>query len=436
MHQLSYLHDARCRERALETDLPDLPVRLAILAAALCLSAFFSGSETALFSFQPDELERMGDGRRADRAVAMLRRRPRRLLITVLFGNMVVNVVFFSVSYLLILDLEPLVHATGIFLLGLASLMVIIIGGEVMPKNFAVTFYRPVGRAAALPLVLAQHILLPVILPIEKVADAAAALVRRRGPSVGADELQMLVEVAAREGVLDAGAGRMIAEVIGLSDVRVNELMVPRVEMVSFNLRAPKERLLPLFLSAKLTAIPVYDGEMDEMRGVIHIKDALFGSEEQPLADRVRPIPFLPETATVERALREFRRERTKSAFVVDEYGAVLGLLTLEDLLEEIVGEIADEYDREEAPEVEPLGQGTFRLRGRLSLRTWQELSGLRAPELGVDTVGGLVMALLDKVPQAGDTVRYGNMEFTVEAVRERRADTLLVRLLEEGGDA
>ncbi|MHC4480620.1 MAG: CNNM domain-containing protein, partial [Planctomycetota bacterium] len=284
----------------MDTDIADLPLRLAILAVAFCLSAFFSGSETALFSFQPHELSGMEGASGAAGAVARLRRRPKRLLITVLFGNMVVNVVFFSVSYLLIVKLEPLVHGTGAFLLGVASLLAIIVGGEVMPKNVAVTFHRPIGRAVALPLLLMQRVLLPLIIPLEKVADVVVSLRGRRAPAVHAEELEMLAELSAREGVMDVRASQMIAEVIGLAEVRVNELMVPRVEMVSFNLREPEAELLPLFQREKLSVIPVYDGEMDEMRGVVHIKDVLFKARERPLRELVRPVPFLPETATVE----------------------------------------------------------------------------------------------------------------------------------------
>ncbi|MHC4591257.1 MAG: hemolysin family protein [Planctomycetota bacterium] len=412
----------------METDIPDLPLRLAILAVSFCLSAFFSGAETALFSFQPHELSRMRDGEGADRAVAALRRRPKRLLITVLFGNMVVNVVFFSVSFLMIRALEPRIRASGVYLLSLASLLAILIGGEVTPKNLAVTFHRSIGRAVAFPLLLIQRALLPVIVPIEKLADAAASLAGPGTPAIRADELEMLVDVSAREGVVDVRAGQMIAEVIGLSEVRVNEIMVPRVEMVSFNLRDPEDQLLPLFRREKLSVIPVYDGEMDEMRGVVHLKDVLVTGPEQAPADLVRPMPFLPETATVEEALRECRRQKRKGAFVVDEFGAVLGLITVEDLLEEIVGEIADEYEPEKLPEIEPLADGAFRLQGSLSLRTWCELSSTRMPELGVDTVGGLMMALLDKVPDSGDRVPYGGMEFTVERVEGRRAVSIIVR--------
>lgn len=387
-----------------------------------CLSGFFSGSETALFSLQPDELDRMREASGLDRLAANLRGRPKRLLTTVLFGNMVVNVIFFSVSYLVALDLAPHVGRTGTFLLGLGSLLAIILGGEVVPKNLAVMFYRPFGRMAALPLTVLQRALLVILLPLEKLADLAASLVGgHRGPAMRAEELQMLVNLGARQGVLDAGAGEMIAEVIELGDVKVRELMVPRVEMVSFNLQEPEADLLELFRREKLTMIPVYEGEVEQMLGVVHIKDVLFRGAGERLQDAVRPVPFLPETATVEEALRQCREEGSKTAFVVDEYGSVEGLITIEDLLEEIVGEIADEYDREERPDVELVEDGVMSVRGRLNLRDWCDLLETPLPDLPVDTVGGLVMALLGRLPEVGDVVRWRDVEFTVESVSERR---------------
>jgi len=394
-----------------------------------CLSAFFSGSETALFSFQPHELKRMKDARGADGLIARLRSRPKRLLITVLFGNMVANVVFFSVSFVIVSALEPQLGTGGVIALNMAALVAVIIGGEVIPKNLAVTFYRPMGRVSAFPLWTLQKCLFLLVYPLERVADAMVRLVGHgQSHGIGPGELEMLVSLSAREGVVDHGAGQMLTEVIGLSDVRIRELMVPRVEMVSFDLSDTTEELAELFQQAKLTTIPVYDGQEDDMLGVVHIKDVLF-RECTDLRELVRPIPFLPETATVEEALRYCQRQRSKTAFVVDEYGAVAGLIAMEDLLEEVVGEIADEYDADEGRAVESLGEGEYRVQGRLSLRVWQEISGVDLPEMGVDTVSGLVMTLLGKVPEVGDVACLDGQTFTVEAVQGRRASRVRVQV-------
>lgn len=407
-----------------------LPVRLVVLAVALCLSAFFSGSETALFSFQPEELARMKAGGRAARAVAALRSRPRGLLVTVLFGNMLVNTVFYVVSFLLVLDLRPHLSGAGQLLLGLSSLLAIIVGGEVVPKNLALTFYRPTGLVAALPLVAMQYAMSPVMAPLEKLADAAAALVRRGRAHVRAEELQVLVALSAREGALEERAAQMISEVVGLPDVRVSELMRPRVEMAKFDLNDSPDGLLPLFRKAKVGEVAVYDGDPDEVRGVIPLKDALLRPPGQGPRELVQPIPFLPETANAEDALECCRRAGTAMAFVVDERGAVAGLVTVQDLLEQIVGEIADEHEPEQLPDVVVLGEGLYKLQGSVTLREWREAMGTPLPDLGVETVGGFLMASLEKLPEVGDVVRSDAFEFTVESVRARTAGTILVRRL------
>jgi len=429
----------------LSDDIPYLSLRVIILAVTFCLSAFFSGSETALFSFQPHELKRMADSSGADRLIALLRSRPRRLLITILFCNMVVNVIFYSVSFLLIVDLEPRVGTTGSFLLGLVSLMAVVLGGEVVPKNTAVVIYRSFGRLCAVPLFFIQHALLIVVVPLEMVASGAVRLMGR-GPERGlrAEELRQLVGLGTREGAFDKGAARMISEVIGLSDVQLKDMMVPRVEMACFDVQDPEDRLLELFRTSKHTMLPVYEGEVDNMLGVVHVKDVLYKEPGRPLRELVRPVPFLPETATVEGALSRLRREHRKTAFVVDEYGAVVGLVTLEDMMEEIVGDIADEYDVEQRPPVELRADGSVRLEGRLSLRAWQEIFGVELPQMRVTTLGGLVMRLLAKVPEVGDQVEYDGITFTVESVHGRRVRSVSMRvqpggaaaLRQGGGDA
>jgi len=408
---------------------------------SLCLSAFFSGSETALFSFQPDELERKAGARGADGLIAALRSRPKRLLITILFGNMVVNVVFYSVSFLLLLDLKPRLGSGGVLALSVASLLSVLLLGEVVPKNVAVTFYHPLGRLVAWPVALLQKALLPVVWPLERAADGAAALMGGGSHAVRVEELRMLVSLGAQEGTVDPGLGQMLADVIGLTEVSVAELMVPRVDMVSFDLQRPEAELPALFRSARLGVVPVYDGSPEDVKGVVHLKDVLFKAEGTALAELVREIPYLPETASVEQALRQCRRRRRKTAFVVDEYGTVVGFVTMETLLEEIVGEIANEHDPEQAPPIEPLGDGVFRVQGSVSLRDWAEAVGVQPPSLGVETVGGLVMALLDRMPQEGDSVRWGATELTVESVEGRRAVSLIVRpapgdVTREGTDA
>lgn len=414
-----------------------IALRGVVLACAAGLSMFFSGSETALFSLPPDMVSRMRKNGGTGQLVAELLDRPKRLLTTVLFGNMVVNIVFFSVSFFMLAELRDTLGAGWSTLLGIASLMFVIIFCELLPKNIAVLYAQPFSRLAAYPLLVFERLSTPAIYVLEKVTDALARLVgaeKERGDSIGTEELQMLIELSEREGVVEEDVGEMIGEVIELGEIALREVMVPRVKMVCFDVEDAPGELETLFRDHKHTLLPVYEGQMDNMLGAIHAKDFFFRDPSQSLQELISPLPFLPESATAEDALGRMREEHTRMAFVIDEYGAVEGIVALEDVLEEIVGEIRDEYDRDDSPPVEKIGEGEYRVRGDLSVREWHEAFGLDFEELSVDTVGGLIMTLLERIPHAGDRVSYKNLEFEVERMYGRRVRTAIISLSHDEG--
>ena len=409
-----------------------LILRVVVLAVTFCLSAFFSGSETALFSLPPEESHTGKSASRPERAIASLLSHPRRLLTTILLGNMVVNVLFYCVSFILIYEYREVVGRTGSLALGLVSLLTVIVFCEVMPKNIAVRLARPWSRFAAVPILVVQRVFFPIVLLLDKLNEGIASLLGRHArpePLIRSEELQMLVDLSEREGVLDVDVSGMIAGVMELSDIPLREVMVPRVQMVAFDVEDPPEELLQLFCSEKCTFIPLYENKVDNVLGVVHVKDLFLKAEEKDLRSLIRPVPFIPETASAEDALKRFRAEHAKMALAVDEYGAVQGLVTIEDVLEEVVGEITDEYDEAESPPVESLGPRKYRLRGELNIREWEELFSMQLPRMPVDTIGGLVTALLDRVPHEGDSAEYGNLKFTVETIRGRRVETVILEL-------
>ena len=423
-----------------------LILRVAVLAVTFCLSAFFSGSETALFSLPPEESHSGKSASRSERAIDSLLSHPRRLLTTILLGNMVMNVLFYCVSFILIYEYRKQVGGTGSVGLGLVSLLTVIVFCEVMPKNVAVRLAKPWSRVAAVPILVVQKVLFPLVWLLEKLNEGIASLLGRHArpePLIRSEELQMLVDLSQKEGVLDVDVSGMIAGVMELSDIPLREVMVPRVEMVAFDVEDPPEELMKLFCEEKCTFIPLYEQRVDNVLGVVHVKDLFLKDEKKSLRSLIRPVPFIPETASAEDALKRFRAEHAKMALAVDEYGAVQGLVTIEDVLEEVVGEITDEYDEAESPPVESLGPRKYRLRGELNIREWEELFSMQLPRMPVDTIGGLVTALLDRVPREGDSVEYGNLRFTVEKVHGRRVETVVLELeqlpendVEEGENA
>lgn len=423
-------------------DISYLWPRLVLIIACAGISAFFSGSETALFNLSRDELERNKSKLRSARLSLKLLESPHQLLTTILFGNMVVNITFYSVSYLLIVQFHSYFPAGLSPLLSVATLFFLIFFCEMLPKNIAVLASRPWSRFASYPLFIFQKVCWPIIAALERFTSLFSHAISnhvKHEPFLREEELQMMINLSEKEGIVEEDIGEMIAEIMELSDIPLHEIMVPRVQMVCFDIADPPHRLSELFAESKHTLIPVYEGRIDNILGFIHAKDFLFRDESKPLKELIRPASFLPESATVEDALRQMRKGHSRMAFVVDEYGAVEGLVTMEDILEEIVGEIKDEYDVDQAPPVQQIDNTTFRLRGNLSIREWRDIFQLEEVEISADTIGGLIMTLLDRMPREDDRIRYGNLEFTVEKLRRRRVETVTLKLLDDsaasGGD-
>jgi CBS domain containing-hemolysin-like protein len=207
--------------------------------------------------------------------------------------------------------------------------------------------------------------------------------------------------------------------------------MVPRVDVVAYDVNDPPAGLLETFRRTRLRKIPVYDGTIDNVLGVVHAKRLLL-NPDAPLRELVVDVPFVPEAANIERVLLQFRVTQTQMAVVVDEYGGTAGLVTLEDVLEEIVGDIPDPDEVDRGPAVQKLSDTEYLLDGDLAVHEWSDVFGTDLAERRLSTVGGFVTSLLGRVPRVDDTVTYSNLRFTVESVRRRRVGKLRLELLQE----
>jgi len=402
--------------------------RLAAMTVLLGMSAFFSGSETALFSLSRDRLRRFRQGpHRLEHVAARLVARPRRLLVTLLFGNMVVNIMFYALSSTVVWDVGVR-SGSGFWagVAGIAVLLAVVVLGEVAPKTIAATAPAGLARLAGVPLYLLSRALVPVgWLMDHAVIEPATRLVTGRreahgsGPFLTTDELEAIVDLAADEGVVGRDEGEMIGEVLKLHETKVRQVMVPRVDMVTCEVSQPAGEILDIFRRTTHKRILACRGSPDNVIGLLRAR-SVFLHPEQPPAKLVEPVHFVPEQQTVEMLLKVFRENRIQVAVVVDEYGGTAGLVTLEDCLEEIVGDIHDEYDRPEPP-VERLSEREFLLSGDLSMRAWSEfLRSELDTEMHVATLGGFVTGLLGRIPREGDSCRWGNIRFTVRQVDRR----------------
>ena len=251
----------------------------------------------------------------------------------------------------------------------------------------------------------------------------------REGPFATTVELRELVDLAEQRGVVEHGEREMINSVFALGDTIVREVMVPRTETVWIEVDKNVRQALALFLRSGFSRIPVVGENVDDVVGVLYLKDLVRVGEATPVRELMRPATFVPESKPVDDLLSEMQAARTHIAIVVDEYGGTAGLVTIEDILEEIVGEITDEYDVERPP-VERLGDGSVRVSARLSVEDLAELFDVELPDGEAETVGGLLAHALGRVPIPGAGAEVGGLSLVAEGTtgRRNRIDTVLVR--------
>ena len=256
---------------------------------------------------------------------------------------------------------------------------------------------------------------------------------------VSDEEIEAFIDVGKSEGILEAEAGEWVWNVVDFPNRQARSVMTPRIDMVCAPVDASLETLADRFVESGHSRIPIYEGSIDKIAGVLHIRDllrALRTGEPTSARGLIKPPFLVPETKTLDQLLRELQRRFQQVAIVVDEHGGTAGMVTVEDLVEEIVGEIADEHEAL-AAELEPLGQGRYRLEGKARLELLEEMFDVGFEDAEVETVGGLVLSVLGRVPKAGDTVETGGLRFLVESMEERRVQSVIVEVVSGSpGDA
>jgi putative hemolysin len=334
----------------------DVLLRLLLYLALLLMSGFFSGSETALFSLSPVQLLKLEQsGRRRASLVGQLLAQPRRLIATIFIGNEFVNI---GASALMASVSHHYLAQHGKVVVSLVSTAIsvtlILFLGEITPKNLAVRIVERWSLVAARPLWLLALVMAPLRWLIEKIADIVVHLVSRRvateEASVGEDEFLTMVDAVAEEGEIDKSEQILIRNIFEFGDRRVTEVMTPAHEVVALSYNLPLSRILAEVRGSIYSRIPIYQGTRDRIRGVLYLKDLIpvaykLRPQRRRLQDLLHPGYFIPKSTKCEQLFREFRRRRIHLALVVDEYGHFVGLITMEDLLEELFGEIRDEKE-------------------------------------------------------------------------------------------
>jgi CBS domain containing-hemolysin-like protein len=406
----------------------------------LYLSSAFSGSETAFFSLSRLDLEELDAKGRVRRLMA----HPERLLIAILLGNTLVNVAAGSLGALMALEFgrtRGYPEATTIALeVGVVTFVILVLG-EVAPKMHAMQRNVLVARRTAPVILAVLRVFQPVVSALDTmVAKTQGRLADDERPFVTAEELRTIVAISEQRGTLEEDERDMIDSVMEFGETIVREVMVPRVDMECFEDTTRVGDAVARIRELGLSRFPVYHGDIDHVVGVLYAKDLLKLDAEADTGRRVgdltRPAHFTPETKKAGELLRELQRRRIHIAIVVDEYGGTAGLVTLEDLIEEIVGEIRDEYDEEEQL-ITVIDRCTVIADGMVRLEDLEEEIGVDLEVDGVETLGGLLMNAFGRIPSEGEKLERGGLAFTVESVEEQRIVRVRIDRLEappEGG--
>jgi len=415
--------------------LDDIPLSLGqgiVLICLFALSAFFSGSETALFSIPKFRLRKFREQEgRTGRRIAQLLDRPNRLLATLLTGNMIVNVL---ASAMLGVALERVLHQSGFSEFASFALAVIamtgfiLVFGEISPKVFALRDPEKTASLVARPIEFIELILAPVgrlLLAISGFLLRISGTHRLRvDPFVTEEELETMVSLSERQGLLHREERRMIEGIMDFADTTVKEVLVPRTDIRVLRKDVTVSAALALIRETGFSRIPVFGETIDDIAGVLYAKDLLAfianGDAQEPIRDLLRDAYFVPENKRVAELLNEFRQNRVHCAIVVDEHGGTVGLVTLEDLLEEVVGEIHDERDVER-PLIGKVGPEGILMDARAPLDELSEVIGSELRDEEHESVGGFILSLMGRLPKKGETVKYDDITFIVDEVSDRR---------------
>jgi len=411
-----------------------LVVKLLSLIVFVACSALFTGAEAAYFSLGRARLKRVAAQGAEGGGVKPLIERPHELLVTLLVGITVINIAAAALAALIADQLFGQRYALVIQVL--VTILILTTFGEVLPMTLAVKYperflalvHRPVGWLAIL------------MTPVRALLGGLSALsVRLIGsersgePELSEEELRTLVDVGASEGVVEREEREMIHKVFELEDTLVRSIMVPRPDMFCLDVATPVDRILPALREHLHSRVPVFEGEIDVIVGILYTKDLLpYVREGLPpdfdLRARLHPPYFVPESKRADALLQEFQAKKLHMAIVVDEYGGTSGLVSLEDLLEELVGEIADEFDEPERL-IQRVDATTFRVAGKLSIDDLNAATGLHVSSEAYDTVGGWVLDLFGRVPRRAERAETPELSVTVEKVERTRIVEVLVSL-------
>lgn len=411
---------------------PSTILGLSVLVFLLFSAFFLALSETAILTVTIVQARRMEDeGRRGAATLNRILKRRSDYLTTILLLTLVTNLTATSIASTLA---YRSFQSWGAVLATAAMTVIIFIYCEVAPKTYAVRYADKMAVKVAGPVAFLGTVFGPIVHVLARVATLSMRLVgvhvTEPGPYMTEEELMTAVEISEEEGVIKEEEKRLIHHIFEFGDTIVREVMMPRPDMVCINEIVQFDDALGTAVKEGHSRFPVYRETIDNIVGILYARDLLAmvktKKKDVTVKDLMRPAIFVPETKRVADLLREIQKERVHLAVVIDEYGSTAGLVTMEDLLEEIVGEIYDEYDAA-TEEIENIGEGRLRVDGRAPVDDVSEYFGVDLDYPEVDSIGGLMLELFGRVPARGDTTESDGLIFNIEKVAGKRVIKVMI---------
>jgi len=407
--------------------------QIIIFFVLLAFSALFSGSETALFSINKILSQKLADENSfSARRVLRLLKHPRRLLITILIGNTLVNVSAASIAALMVLQAAERLglnkNLAILINIGVVTFVVLLLS-EVTPKIVAVKYPERFAKNASLFIMFIGF----VFFPVSYVFDKFMALITKsfgfseneKERLLEVDEFQTLLDIGEEQGALEEEEKEMLHSIFEFGDTSVREIMIPRTDVVCVPDDVSVSELIKVIKSKGHTRIPVFHETIDQIEGIVNAKDLLSLLAEKNTDVKVielcrQPI-YVPESKKIDDLLRLFQKERQHMAIVVDEYGGTAGIVTLEDVIEEIVGEIRDEYDKE-PPLYRKIDDDTYIVNAKIDIESLDKIVAINVPDTDeYETLGGFILEKTGALPQEQETIRYNDYLLTIEKVEKNR---------------
>ena len=409
-------------------------IQIVLLIILLIGSGFFSASETALMSLSRIKMRHMEeDGVKGAKLVSSLIEDSNRLLTSILIGNNIVNIAATSITTSLFtatLGAQGVAMATGLMT------VLVLIFGEITPKTISANSPEKTSLVVAKPIKFFVTILTPVVWVFNIITKIIFKLfgIDSEGvkPFITEEELKTMVNVSHEEGLLEMEEREIINNVFEFGDMQAKEAMVQRLDIVAIDMEDSYEEIIDLFKTEKLSRMPVYEETIDDIIGILNIKDIIFLSDEEienfDIKKYMREAFFTYEFKKITQLLEEMKKDKSQMAIVVDEYGGTAGLITIEDLVEVIVGDIEDEYDEEE-DEIQVISPNEFLVDGSTKISDVNEILNIELESEEFDSIGGYIIGYIRHIPEENEIIEMDNIKFNIESVDKNRIKKIRIML-------